>query len=112
MLYLVGGVNIQSEKSLDEVAAIVSERLLGGVPFAGNDEGFYDEVPAVYASRQVLGLTVILQGVGGSEGYFLELYPENFPSSDEQGEAVTTTDITEYLLFLLSGVDGLTPSQP
>lgn len=110
MVYLTGGISIKSDKSLGAVAEIISQCLLGGVRFVGEDESIYDEVPAVYAEHSVLGLTLILQGHGGEEGYFLELYPEKFPADAATKGATTTVDITEYLVFLLDGVGGISVS--
>lgn len=111
MVYLVGGVNIMSGKSLGAVAEIISQRLFGGVRFVGRDEAVYDEVPAVYAERSILGMSLILQGFGGEDGYFLEMYPEEFPKSSTLKEAAKTTDVSEFLAFLLEGVEGIKVSR-
>ncbi len=73
MPYLHCDIKILSDKCLEEVAATVSSKLLGGVSFVGRAEYIHDEVPAVFAEHDILGLRVILQGCGGAQGYFLEM---------------------------------------
>ena|SRR5262249_9040745 len=112
MIYLVAGVEIDSEKSLEEVASLISGHLLGGIPFVGKDQYIYDEIPAVYASHDILGLRVILQGDGGADGYFLEIYPNRFPDTDEASSDVSSGEMTDYIIFLLSGIEGIRVQKP
>jgi len=111
MIYLVAGVEIDSEKSLEEVASLISEHLLGGIPFVGKDEYIYDEVPAVYASHDLIGLRVILQGDEGN-GYFLDIHPKRFPGTNEASSDYTSGDITDYIILLLSGIEGIRVRKP
>jgi len=99
-----------SEKTLEEVAAIISARLLGGIRFVGKDEFIFDEVPAVYAESDVLGLEVIVHGFGGEDGYWLDMSPRDvrldrpmdLTLSDE-----SRVDITEYIGFALRDLEGI-----
>lgn len=45
-------VEIRSDKTLEEVAELVSARLLGGIRFVGRDRFVYDEVPAISRSTR------------------------------------------------------------
>ena len=112
MIHLVACVQINSEKNLEEVASLVSQNLLGGVPFVGKDEYIYDEVPAIYAKRHVLGLRVILQGYGGEDGYLLEILPKVFQTDGEMSGENVTVDITEFIICALSEVEGIRTQKP
>lgn len=97
-----------SERSLEEVAEIVSAKLLGGIPFIGMEEFIYDEVPAVYAELDVLGLRIILAGYPG-EGYQLDMYPRDYPDDFSESSSVNLSqdfavNISEYIAFLLKDV--------
>lgn len=108
MPYLVCSLVFLSEKSLEEVAAIISAKLIGGIPFVGRDEHIYDEIPAVYAEHDVLGLRLILQGFGGEEGYQLEIKPRRYPLGNEPADLrqESRVDMTEYIAFLFRDVEG------
>lgn len=103
MQYLTCGLALESDKSLEEVGHLIAERLVGGIPFGGKERYIYDEVPAIYAQHDVLGLRIILQGFGGEDGYYLEFRPMDFPS----GAQVERVDISDYIAFLLSDIPGV-----
>src|ERR1044071_5349173 len=107
MAYLVCGLSFLSEKNLEEVAEIISTKLIGGIPFVGKDEFIYDEVPAVYTKHDVLGLRVILQGFGGEDGYHLGMHPRHFPSENKPVDLKQPSkvdDITEFIAYQLKDV--------
>ncbi len=106
MPYLVCGLPIRSEKNLEQVAELISQRLFRGIPFVGKEEHFYDEVPAVRAKHHVLGLRIVLQGFGGDQGYYLEMHPSGYPENREAAAKVLNPDldITAYIAFLLSDI--------
>ena len=109
MAYLTCNLKIISDKSLEEVAAIISERLLGGVRLVGRDEHIYDEVPAIFSAHDILGLRIILQGYGGSQGYFLEMRdrkPLNSSTASEQIRS-SVVDLSPNVACLLQGIDDL-----
>jgi hypothetical protein len=96
MIFITSAVHIQSEKSLEEVAGILSKELFNGLTFGGKEEYVLEEVPAVYIEGGIMGLAVIL---GGENGYFsLSMYPYDYPA-----ERISSVDVdlTEYLSFLL-----------
>jgi len=108
MDYLICELGFLSEKGLEAVAEIISTKLIGGIPFVGKDEFIYDEVPAVYAEHDVLGLRVILQGFGGEEGYYLGMHPRDFPLENKPVDLKKESkveDITQYIAFLLKDVE-------
>jgi hypothetical protein len=109
MTFLVCGLVLFSEKSLEEVAEILSAKLIAGIPFVGRDEFIYDEIPAVYAERDVLGLRIILQGFGGEDGYQLEIRPRDYPSENKPLDLTRTSrvDITDFIGFLLKDIKEL-----
>jgi hypothetical protein len=108
MIYLVCNLPIWSNKSLEEVAEIVSSRVLAGIPFIGRDEYIYDEVPAIYAKQNPLGLRIILQGHGGQHGYTLTMHPADYPLEAEPGpDEESKGDITDYIASLLKDIPGI-----
>lgn len=112
MIHLTACILINSEKSLEDVASLVSENLLGGIPFVGKEEYIYDEVPAIYAKHDVFGLRVILQGYGGEDGYLLEVHPKAFQTEYETSSDITTVDLTEFIMLALSKVEGIQARKP
>jgi hypothetical protein len=68
-------VEIRSGLSLEAVAEAISREVFAGVPFGGKDAGIRDEVPAVATTRAVMGLSAIISGYGGADGYGLEISP-------------------------------------
>jgi hypothetical protein len=109
---LTCNLEIISDKSLEEVAALISERIFGGVRFVGRDEHIYDQVPAIYAERDILGLRVILQGYGGVEPYILEMRPREplDPSLSPDFIRKSVVDISGYVSRLLQGIEGVSVS--
>jgi hypothetical protein len=111
---LGAGVYIKSPLSLEEVAQKVSEAAFACLPFGGRDEYIFDEVAAVYIQTHPLGLDVILQGFGGADGYYLEIRSKKFPfrpfdlnAPFDLSLSPDSVDITENLLYLLRGVEGI-----
>lgn len=65
---------VKSDLSLEEVAAIISEKLFGGLPFGGKDRHIYEEVPAVLIGTPIMGMRIVL--AAGTPGhYVLEIQP-------------------------------------
>lgn len=108
MIYMVCNLPIWSNKSLEEVAEIISAKLIPGISFGGREEHIYDEVPAIYAKQNVLGLRLILQGYGGQHGYTLTIYPADYPlDAEPKPEEEAKGDITDFVAFLLKDIPGI-----
>ena len=106
---LICDIKILSDKGLEDVAALVSERILGGVRFMGRDKHICDEVPAVYTERPVLGLRIVLQGYGGKQPYFMEMrdcQPLD-PTLSPDLIRRSVVDISTHVARLLHGIDDL-----
>jgi hypothetical protein len=73
MFLLKCEVRIVTQLSLEELGEVISLRLLGGIPMGGREEYIYDEVPAIFAEKEVLGARFVLSGEPDEEGYFLDL---------------------------------------
>jgi len=112
MTLLSCGIELWSDKSLEEVAEIVSNRLLGGVRFIGKGEYIRDEVPAIYSERDILGMRIILMGGPGQEGYYLEMETRREPSVVLIAEQIrkSLVDISPLVSKLLHGVEDITVS--
>jgi len=93
------------------VAAIVSEHLLGGVPFVGRDQHVRDEVPAVYSSRYILGCRFLLSGEPDTDGYYLEVshhQPMNAATGQQIRESLV--DISSDIIDMLRDVGSIRAS--
>lgn len=112
MMRLACSLEIISDKNLEEVAVLISEKILGGVRFIGRDEHIFDEVPAVYTERDIFGLRITLQGYGGVEAYILEMRPREplDPSLSPEFIRKSVVDISGYVSRLLQEVEGVSVS--
>jgi len=96
-------VDFTSPLALHALGRVLSERLFAGISFVGENEGIWDEVPALRLERDFLGLRVELGGTSGGEGGFtLQIEPVIFPWHQINAAGVTgTVDFSNYLRFLL-----------
>ncbi len=109
MPFLHACVHVASDEPLESVGRRISAAVLAGLPFGGREEFIYDEVPAIYVREQVLGLRVILQGLGGEHGYYLEVHTTT-PITSSEGlvdSIAERVDVSENVACLLRSVDGL-----
>ena len=98
-----GFVNFRCDKTLDQVARMITTELLGGIEF-GSEPGYTRfESPAVYSQRPFLGLEVIL--LGGDGEYALEVIQADEADAEIQRTAVDLTPILSMLLGRLDGVE-------
>ncbi|MDQ0227740.1 hypothetical protein [Metabacillus niabensis] len=104
--YFTCSLVIFSEEDIFGVAKIISEKLVGGIPFGGLEDYIYEEVPAVYINENILGFELVIQGYGGEDGYILELHPHPCNSRPDDAERVTI-EITSYIASLLEGVENI-----
>ncbi|MFU1794157.1 hypothetical protein ACM1RC_09835 [Paenibacillus azoreducens] len=102
--YFVCLLPIVSEEDIIGVAKIISDKLVGGIPFGGLEDYIYEEVPAVYIKESILGFELVIQGYGGEDGYVLEVRsdPRNSEPNDVREIRV---DITNYIASLLEGTE-------
>jgi hypothetical protein len=103
-------VDFTSRRSLHEVALELSRSVFGGIPFVGEGEGIWDEVPALRLAKRFMGLQVELGGSPGDGGYTLQVEAPDFPwhlidPAKQQGARV---DLTGLLRHLLADVRDLT----
>src|SRR5438876_5199785 len=112
MTLLSCGIELWSDKSLEEVAEIVSNRLFGGVRFIGKGEYIRDEVPAIYSERDILGMRVVLTGGPGQGGYYLEMETRRQPGVALTADQIrkSVVDLSPLVSKLLHGVDEITVS--
>ncbi len=100
--HIIGKVQLKSELNITELGSIISEKILGGIVLDGLEKNIYDEIPAIFAKKGLLGLSVVLQGYKGVNneiGYWFEIIP-NF--SENRPDAETETiDLSAYLVSLL-----------
>lgn len=92
------------EGNIIQVGEKISENLIGGLPFVGLEEYIYDEVPAVYIKQPILGLEIVLQGYGGSEGYVLGI---NLAYCVDAPGDYMKVDISPLIKERLANIDGL-----
>lgn len=67
--YFTCSLVIFSKEDIVGVAKIISDKLVGGIPFGGLEDYIYEEVPAVYIHENILGFELVIQGHGGESGY-------------------------------------------
>lgn len=101
---------IKSELDIESLGRLISEKLVGGLPFGGLEKYIRDEIPAVYIN-DILGCRLILLGFPGELGYNLELAEHHFPFHFfEEGEMPPTVDMSGNLYYLLKDVEGISVS--
>lgn len=110
MVLLTCDVRITSKLTLQQIGAILSERVFGGIPMGGLTEYIRDEVPAIYTTNRYLGTRFILLGGPDEEGYYLQaenlsVLTKNLTPEQIQEHLV---DASELIVTLLSRVEELT----
>lgn len=96
---LIGKVQMKSNLTIMDLGKVISEEILGGTILDGLEKNIYDEVPAIFAQKGLLGFSVILQGYEGINneiGYWFELIP-NFSENKSDAE---TVNLSKYLTSL------------
>ncbi len=101
-------LNLRSVLSLEELAEIISARVLGGIPFTSGIHSIRDEVPAVCTGTEFLGMQAVLMGEPDEEGYYL-IMDTRSPLLKMSGDEIRTSlvDISSLVASLLGGVDGV-----
>ena len=110
MVLLTCDVRIESKLTLQQIGAILSERVFGGIPMGGLTEYIRDEVPAIYTTNRYLGTRFILMGGPDEEGYFLQAETLSVLTKGLSPEQVqeNLVDTSELIVNLLSRAEGLT----
>ncbi len=72
-VFFQAAVDFVSDSPLKEIGEKVASTCFGGGKFIGENEGIWDEVPAMRLDRHVLGLEIVLGGGPGEDGYTLEV---------------------------------------
>lgn len=106
-------VGFRCDRNLEDAASGLSRALLGGIPFGGLDRFVRDEVPALVCSVPVLGLSIVISGYGGREGYGLEL--DSRPGTRSEFRvacAEDEVDLSGYVAALISEVPGYSIIRP
>jgi hypothetical protein len=99
-----GSVVIKSNLEIEELGRIISNALFSNCTFVGRDKNIYDEVPAIFIDRGLLGLNITLSGNKGitdEYGYSLEVMPKNIPENIE----IEKINISSYLSLLLKQIE-------
>ncbi len=73
MVILCCELKILSPLALEEVAQVISNQVLGGIPFVGREHRIRDEIPAVYTEGEFLGMHAVLMGEPDDEGFMLTM---------------------------------------
>lgn len=113
--YCICTLSIESVYDLETTAKLISERLVGGLPFGGKDRNICDEVPAIFLATPILGFKVILLGTGGLDGCDLVIRPDNYPYSKNEVYpfwGVDKTDLSEFIKHAIGDIDGISISVP
>jgi hypothetical protein len=104
--FVTCSIPIFSEKSIEEVAGKISEKLFGGLQFSGKEKYIRDEYPAIFITNPILGFRIIVYGFGGNDGYILEIHPHSSTNKPVNAEYLEL-DFSEYLAHLLKGIEGI-----
>lgn len=92
-------VIIETDKSLEDTAALLSQKLFCGVPFGDKHLGLFEEVPGLRLLGSFLELFVAIHGFEGS--YTLLLKPKALLLPDQKTEDV---DISNYVAELARSI--------
>ena len=96
-------VGIKANMTLDRLAALVSDKLCGGIEFIGIEDYVREEIPAMYTARDFLGMRVVLFGENNDFGLDIEQWRERAP--DDVGAEYV--DLSKYVALLLAEIDGV-----
>lgn len=110
--FLTAHVDFASPRSLHEIAREIASVCFGGGEFVGENEGIWDEIPAVRLDRDPLGLEITLGGAPGEAGgYTLEVSsrdPLDGPlPEDPESLLEAICDFSRYLAALVGRIPGV-----
>jgi hypothetical protein len=100
-LYPYAQIRIYASESLEEVAAILSEKLFGNVPFGDKELGIFEEVPGIRLKGNFLGLFVALHGFDGE--YTLLVQPT--PAALRGLADTRHVNLGHYIAFLVKSLE-------
>ena len=101
MLFLHGLVRLHSRLSLQEVSALISERLCGGIPFVTTRE--FDEVPGVELLNKVMMLTIRICGV--SPNFDIHIDTDASIYQETEFPQLEIINLSEYVERALDGIE-------
>lgn len=105
-MFLEADIYLKSSKSLEEVGAILSKELFGGLPFGGRENYIRDEIPAIYIEPEIMGMEIILVG-GDIDGItILQIRPSDNITNEEIIDS-SNGNLSEYLKFMLRSIEGI-----
>ena len=109
MVILACRLRLLSSMSLEDLGEVISNRVLGGIPFVGREDYIRDEIPAIYSKPEVLGTRFILIGEPDAAGYYLEADGGRSQLTNLSAEQIRSAlvDISSLVAHLLKGVEGL-----
>ena len=100
-------VEFKSDLPLAGLAAQLSTKLFADIPFVGENDGIWDEVPALRLEKRFLGLEVVIGGNPGMEGgYTLQIEAPDFPWSEIAANQTSTGELTTYVRHLVGEIEG------
>lgn len=114
IVWLRAYVDFVSPQPLHEIGREIARVCFGGGEFVGENEGIWDEIPAVRLDRNPLGLEVTLGGAqvdGGGYTYTLQVSSRDplggpLPQGPESNlEAIC--DFSQYLAALVERIPGV-----
>jgi hypothetical protein len=112
IVFLQAYVDFVSLLPLTDIACRIAKTCFGGIDFVGENEGIWDEVPALRLERRVLGLEVILGGRPGKEGGYTLQVSSRDPLGgalpvDPEGSKAAICDFSIYLTALVQQIPGV-----
>lgn len=113
MVLLAFRIQLFSQMSIEEVGAIISTKVLGGIRLIGRENCIRDEIPAIYSETEVLGTRFILSGEPDDIGYELES-DNRFVIRGMSGDQIEAalTDVSPLVAKLLERSPGITIKIP
>jgi len=112
VVLLTARVDFVSPQPLHEVGNEIASVCFGGGEFVGENEGIWDEIPAVRLNRDPLGLEIALGGAPGEAGgYTLEVSsrdPLGGPLPEDPASILEAIcDFSKYLAALVARIPGV-----
>jgi hypothetical protein len=101
MYNFIGGVEIHSSFSLEELALIISKEIISGLEFGGKELQIHDEIPCVFIPTLILGLSVELDEITSTDNrryYILQISNRLFPHIE--GTKTELLNIDDYLYYV------------
>lgn len=110
-------IDFTTSAPLADTARRIADACLGGLDFIGEDEGIWDEVPALRLNQTILGLEIILGGMPGKDGGYTLQISSAHPLGgdlpiDPEGSKAAICDFSTYVAALVQQIPGVEVSTP